>query len=67
MSQKKYQMKTTCPQCGCSAVSHLTPEEIRERYGNIPNVEIECNECRKKYETSMKEACPEWAEECKLS
>ncbi|MBN2059763.1 MAG: hypothetical protein JW882_05035 [Deltaproteobacteria bacterium] len=66
MSRERYTIKTTCPQCGCSAVSHLTHEEIMEKYGDIPNVEMECSECMKKYETSMKEACPEWAEECNL-
>jgi hypothetical protein len=28
---------------------------------------MECSECMKKYETSMKDACPEWADDCKLS
>lgn len=67
MSEKKYRIKTTCPQCGCSAVSHLSLEEIKERYGDVPNVEMECSECMKTYETSMKEACPEWGDDCKLS
>ena len=66
MSKKHYQIKTSCPQCGCSAVSHLSPEEIKERYGDVPNVEMECSECMIKYQTPMQEACPEWATECKL-
>ena len=41
MKNKKYTIKTTCPQCGCSAVSHLSDEEIREKFGDVPNVEME--------------------------
>ncbi|MBU0988279.1 MAG: hypothetical protein KKH68_13610 [Proteobacteria bacterium] len=66
MSQKRYQIKTACPQCGCSAVQHLSPEEIKKRFGNVSNVEMECGECVLKYTTPMEEACPEWDKECKL-
>jgi len=67
MAEKRYKIETLCPQCGCSAVSHLNAEEIRERYGDVPNVEMECNECVIKYTTDMKEACPEWDKECKMN
>ena len=63
---KTYKIQTTCPQCGCSAVSHLSTEEIREKFGDVPNVEMECSECMKKYTESMEQACPEWAEDCKI-
>ncbi|SLM28632.1 putative heat shock protein Hsp33 [Desulfamplus magnetovallimortis] len=63
---RQYKLKTSCPQCGCSAVSHLTKDEIKKRYGDIPNVEMECSECILKYETPMKDACPEWDNECKM-
>ena len=67
MSEKKtYQIKTACPQCGCSAVSHLSAEEIREKFGDVPNVQMECSECMAQYEVAMKEACPEWAKDCKM-
>ena len=66
MKKKRYTMQTTCPQCGCSAVSHLTADEIKERYGNVPNVEMECSECMLHYETEMKKACPEWDKECRI-
>lgn len=66
MTSKRFQIKTACPQCGCSAVNHLSDEEIKERYGDVPNVEMECSECMLKYVTPMKEACPEWDEECQL-
>ena len=66
MSPKKYKFQTSCPQCGCSAVSHLSAEEIKERFGDVPNVDMECGECMLKYQTEVKTACPEWDEECKL-
>jgi hypothetical protein len=66
MSEKKYKVKTACPQCGCSAVSHLSKEEIKKRFGDVPNVEMECGECMAQYETPMKEACPEWDKECRM-
>lgn len=63
---KKYKLVNACPQCGCSAVSHLSPEEIKKRFGDVPNVELECGECQAKYQKSMEEVCPEWDKECKL-
>ena len=66
MSKKRYQVETSCPQCGCSAVSHLSEEEIKERYGDVPNIDMECGECMLKYATPMEEACPDWDKECKL-
>ena len=67
MVKKQYRIETSCPQCGCSAVSHLSTEEIRERFGDVPNVEMECSECMLKYNTEMKKACPEWDKECKMN
>ena len=66
MSKKRYQIKTACPQCGCSFASHLTAEEIKERYGDAPNIQMECGECTLKYAVAREEACPEWDKECKL-
>ena len=42
---KNYRIKTSCPQCGCSGVSNLSEEQIKKRYGDLPNVELECHEC----------------------
>jgi hypothetical protein len=67
MAEKKYQVKTACPQCGCSAVQHLSKEEIKKRFGEVPNVEMECGECMAKYATPMKDACPEWDKECRMN
>ena len=66
MSAKRYKIETSCPQCGCSAVTHLSAEEIKKRYGDVSNVEMDCSECLIKYETDMKTACPEWDKDCKL-
>jgi len=66
MAKKHYQIETACPQCGCSAVQHLSAEEIRKRFGDVPNVEMECGECMLKYSSEMEKACPEWAKDCKL-
>ncbi len=67
MTEKRYTLKTTCPQCGCSAVSHLNREEMIKRFGHVPNVELECSECMARFSTPMKTACPEWDTECRLS
>lgn len=63
---KKYRFENSCPQCGCSAVSHLSEEEIKEKFGDVANVTLECGECMAKYEKKMEDACPEWDAECKL-
>ncbi|MFP4446606.1 MAG: hypothetical protein ACLFPD_10225 [Desulfosudaceae bacterium] len=66
MKQKRYQIKQACPQCGCSAVSNLSHEEMMARFGDVPNVEMECSECMAKYQAEMKEVCPEWDDECRM-
>ena len=67
MTQKnRFKLETTCPQCGCSAVSHLSQEEMMERFGDVPNVQMECSECMAKYAAPMKDVCPEWDKECKM-
>ncbi len=67
MSKKRFQIKSACPQCGCSFTQALTKEEMMERYGHVPNIELECGECMLKYETDIKSACPEWDKECKMN
>ena len=64
--KKRYHIKAACPQCGCSYAQVLSTEEIREKYGDMPNVELECGECMIKYEETMENACPDWDKECKL-
>jgi len=55
MSKKKYRIKTSCPQCGCSGVTHLSEKELKERYGEVPNVELECHECMMLLEAEIEE------------
>jgi len=66
MTEKRYRIKTACPQCGCSGITDLSREEILLRYGDVPNVELECSECMIRFTKKMKDACPEWDEECRL-
>lgn len=66
MGKQKYRMKAACPQCGCSFLQVMTPDEIREKYGDVPNVELECHECMTRYTEEMKTVCPEWDAECRL-
>ena len=63
---QRYKVKQACPQCGCSAVSNLTKKEMMDRFGEVPNVEMECTECLAKYQAKMKNVCPEWDKECRL-
>jgi hypothetical protein len=44
----------------------MTPEEIRAKYGDVPNIDLECGECMLKYTTPMKDACPDWDKECNI-
>ena len=66
MEKKRYTIKTSCPQCGCSDLTVLTEAEIKEKYGDDPKVHMECGECMLKYEAAMANACPEWDKACKL-
>ena len=43
--KERYRIKTSCPQCGCSGLTHLSKEEIKKRYGDVPNIELDCHEC----------------------
>ncbi len=67
MARKRYTIKTACPKCGCSSVTHLSEEEIREKFGDVSNVEMECLECTLRYSTRMEAACPEWHRDCRLN
>ncbi len=66
MTGKRYRIQHACPQCGCSAVSNLSEKEMKERFGDVPNVELECSECMAKYTAPMKDVCPEWDMECRM-
>ena len=63
MARKNYKIKAACPQCGCSMLTVLTDEEMKKRFGDAPNLHLECGECMLQYETERKTACPEWDKE----
>ena len=58
MMKKKYRITSSCPQCGCSGVSHLSEEEIKKRYGDVPNIELECHECMMVMDAKVEEETP---------
>jgi hypothetical protein len=66
MSRKRYEIKTACPQCGCSELTVLSKEEMEKRFGHVHNFNMECGKCMAKYTEKMKDACPEWDKECQL-
>lgn len=39
---------------------------MKERYGDVPNFDMDCHECMAKFSAKMKDACPEWDKECQL-
>ncbi len=67
MGKKRYTIKTACPQCGCSQAQSLSKEELQEKYGNVPNIEVECDDCLLRYDAKMKDACPEWDDACSMN
>lgn len=66
MSDKTYEVKTTCPRCGCCETACLSEEEAQARLGSTERVETVCQSCREKYETPVQTACLEWDETCNL-
>ncbi|BBO91195.1 hypothetical protein [Desulfosarcina ovata] len=67
MSKKRYQIQSACPQCGCSFAQVLSKEELMKRYGDTPNIELECGECMLKFQADRESACPEWDAECRMN
>ncbi len=45
MGKKKYRIKSSCPQCGCGGEAEMSEEELKEKYGDVPNIHLECHEC----------------------
>jgi hypothetical protein len=67
MSHKRYHITSACPQCGCSFAQVLSKEEIKARYGDTPNIELECGECMLTFQAERETACPEWDAECRMN
>ena len=53
--KKRYEMKAGCPQCGCSHLSTLTEDEIKEKYPDLKNATMECGECQASLELGFEE------------
>jgi len=64
--KERYTVKAACPQCGCTQTTVMTPAELKERYGHVPNFDLECGECMLKFSTPAEDACPEWDADCRL-
>jgi len=64
--RKNYRIEAACPQCGCSFAQVLSAEEMKERYGDVPNIELECGECMQRFTEETASACPEWDKDCRL-
>lgn len=43
--EKNHRITGICPQCGCSHLSTMTEEEIKEKYPDLENATMECSEC----------------------
>ena len=54
--KKRYTVKTGCPQCGCTQTTVMSEKELKERYGHVPNFDMEGGECRSKSSKPAKEA-----------
>ena len=35
MAKERHQIKSECPECGCGLVDGMTPDEFREKHGDI--------------------------------
>lgn len=48
MAKKRYRLKTECPECGCGLICNMTPDQFREKYGDIKDkTSIDWTECGK--------------------
>lgn len=56
MPKERYQIKSECPECGCGLISNMTPDEFREKYGEIKDkVSVDCNDCGEGHDGSVTE------------
>jgi hypothetical protein len=64
--KKRYEVKAICPNCACGTPSHLTIDEIKAKVIDGENLEVNCPECMEVYRANIKQACPDYAKDCKL-
>jgi len=56
MAKERYQIKSECPECGCGLICNITPDEFREKYGDIKDkVTVNCSECGEGHDGSVTE------------
>mgnify|MGYP001812237345 CR=1 FL=1 len=56
MAKKRYQIKSECPECGCGLIYNMTPDEYREKHGDIKDkVTVNCSDCGKDHDGSVTE------------
>ena len=56
MAKERYQIKSECPECGCGLIGNMTPDEYREKYGDIKEkVTVNCSDCGKDHDGSVTE------------
>ncbi|GAB6190949.1 hypothetical protein [Desulfocastanea catecholica] len=56
MAKERYQIKSECPECGCGLICNMTPDEYREKYGNIKDkVTVNCSKCGKEHDGCVTE------------
>ena len=56
MAKKRYQIKSECPECGCGLICNMTPDEYREKYGDIKDkVTVDCSDCGKGHDGCVTE------------
>ena len=58
MAKERYTINSACPQCGCSGTHVLSEAEMKQRYGHVPNFDMECGECMLKYSEEMEKPVP---------
>ena len=62
MAKERYQIKSECPECGCGLICNMTPDEFREKYGDIKDkVTVNCSECGEGHDGCVTEethCCP---------
>ncbi len=56
MAKKRHQIKSECPECGCGLIDKMTPDEFREKHGDIKDkVAVNCSACGKDHDGSVTE------------
>ncbi len=56
MAKERFQIKSECPECGCGLINNMTPDEFREKYGEIKaKVTVNCGECGKDHDGCVTE------------